>query len=479
MSTLSNVETPGVEANTPSISVVSDAIPQAVNIQNGVSVECIYVPENQVDTRMYFSIHTIIERLKNSSLAKDSFWAVFGNGLGNFLLLLGGIIIARLLGKDLYGEYGVVKTTMFYIAGFATFGLGYTSTKFVAEYLKTAKEHVLSIVKASTGITLVISTILCCILFFFSTNLANYINEPSLANAFRYLGIIIVFKALSQTGSGILAGLKRFKSLGINNIISGFTLLICGAVFTFLWGIHGSLLALLFSQAILFFLNYYHIYKESRHLTHSTSSFYQKLLTFSLPVSIQELSFTISNWGVTLLIAKYANVGEVGLYSAAAQWNTIVMFIPVLLSNVVISYLSDDATNSSEHHSMFRKLLLVNFICAIIPFLIVFSLSGFIASFYGASFVGLSTIISMMVFSTIFSTMAYVYQSNMISLGQNWSLFVIRVIRDLFMILSLYVVLLHNSENAAYHMALLSVLTSILYLVMLVFRQYVGMHFTN
>ena len=46
MSTLSNVETPGVEANTPSISVVSDAIPQAVNIQNGVSVDCAYISEN-------------------------------------------------------------------------------------------------------------------------------------------------------------------------------------------------------------------------------------------------------------------------------------------------------------------------------------------------------------------------------------------------------------------------------------------------
>lgn len=425
------------------------------------------------------SLHTIIERIKNSSLAKDSFWAVFGNGLGNFLLLIGGIIIARLLGKDLYGEYGVVKTTMFYIAGFATFGLGYTSTKFVAEYLKTAKEHVLSIIKASIGITLITSTLLCCILILFSTNLAKYINEPSLANAFRYLGIIIVFKALSQTGNGILAGLKKFRSLGINNIISGFTLLVSGAIFTFLWGIHGSLLALLLSQAILFFLNYYKIYKESRCFIHTTISFYKKLLTFSLPVSIQELSFTISNWGVTLLIAKYANVGEVGLYSAAAQWNTIVLFIPLLLSNVVISYLSDDATNSSEHHSMFRKLLFVNFVCAIIPFLVVFSLSGFIASFYGNTFVGLSTIISIMVFSTVFSCMANVYQSNMISLGQNWSLFIIRVIRDSFMILSLYVILLHNSENAAYNMALLSVFTSFLYLLMLVFRQYVGMHFTK
>ena len=412
--------------------------------------------------------------LKNSSLARDSFWAVFGNGMGNFLLLVGGIIIARLLGKDLYGEYGVVKTTMFYIAGFATFGLGYTSTKFVAEYLKTDKQHVLSIIKASFTITITTSSLLCILIFIFSKDLAMFINEPVLENAFKYLGIIIVFKALSMTGNGILAGLKCFKRLGINNIISGLSLFVCGAVFTYLWGINGALMALLFSQILLFGLNYALILEKCRCLYGSKETFYQKLVFFSLPISVQELSYTLSNWGATLLITKYASVGEVGLFSAASQWNTIVLFIPLLLSNVIISYLSDDSTNSYNHNKVFKKLLLVNFICALIPFIIVFLLSNYIASFYGPSFIGLPIIINIMVFSTIFSCMSNVYQSNMISLGQNWSLFFIRLIRDLFLIISLYFILMHNNENAAFSMAILVVITSFFYLLMLIFRHFMG-----
>ena len=46
-------------------------------------------------------ITLIKHRLLQSKLFKDSFWAVFGNGLGNALLLLAGILIARFLGKDL------------------------------------------------------------------------------------------------------------------------------------------------------------------------------------------------------------------------------------------------------------------------------------------------------------------------------------------------------------------------------------------
>ena len=99
-------------------------------------------------------ITLIKHRLLQSKLFKDSFWAVFGNGLGNALLLLAGILIARFLGKDLYGEYGVVKTTMFYIATFATFGLGYTSTKYIAQYKEIDTSRIHKLVKDSLYITL-------------------------------------------------------------------------------------------------------------------------------------------------------------------------------------------------------------------------------------------------------------------------------------------------------------------------------------
>ena len=90
-------------------------------------------------------VNGLVAKLKQSKLFKDSFWAIFGNGLGTALLLIAGIIIARYLGKDVYGEYGVVKTNMFYIAGFSTFGLGLTSTRFIAKYLGEDRTQIIGI----------------------------------------------------------------------------------------------------------------------------------------------------------------------------------------------------------------------------------------------------------------------------------------------------------------------------------------------
>ena len=60
------------------------------------------------------SLHTFCERLKSSDLFKDSFWALAGSALGKGLSLLAGIAVARFLGKEVYGEYGTIRTCLLY-----------------------------------------------------------------------------------------------------------------------------------------------------------------------------------------------------------------------------------------------------------------------------------------------------------------------------------------------------------------------------
>ena len=113
------------------------------------------------------NIEVLKNRIKNSRLVRDSFWAVFGNGIGNALMLISGIVIARFLGKDLYGDYGLVKSTMFYVASFATFGLGLTSTKYISQCVSTSDKCARGIVKDSISITLLFSGFIALLLIFF------------------------------------------------------------------------------------------------------------------------------------------------------------------------------------------------------------------------------------------------------------------------------------------------------------------------
>lgn len=134
-------------------------------------------------------IVNVLYRIKKSQLFKDSFWAIGGNGISYGLLLLGGIFIARFLGKDLYGEYGVIKATMFNIASVATFGLNFTSTKYIAEFKQYDQSRLKAICQGALSITLITGIILAILLFIYAQTLAIYLDAPQLENSlssFRY-----------------------------------------------------------------------------------------------------------------------------------------------------------------------------------------------------------------------------------------------------------------------------------------------------
>lgn len=414
-------------------------------------------------------IKTFLRRMRHSSLFRDSFWAVFGNGFGYGLLLIAGIIIARFLGKDLYGEYGLVKTTMFYIASFATFGLGFTSTKFVAEFVHKEKSHIRSISNDALLLTFLNSFVMSLLLQIFAEPLANFLDEPGLDVAFRLLGWIVVVRAIVTTQSGILAGMSAFRQIAQNSVYSGLFMLVVCVPLTYFWGLKGALASLLVSQMFNAGINYMALRRMYGILPPQTKiSYKKKLLLFSFPIALQESSYTICNWGGILLLTKLSSLGELGLYSAAAQWNAIIMFIPGLLYNVVLSHFSRSVSNPENHKKTFSLMFVIYLTCTLIPFTVVYFLADYIVSFYGDSFVGLASVMRILVFSTIFTCCSDLFRAEYTSKGKNWLLFIARFLKDVLLLgMAYYFITLYNGESGAKYFAEASVISAILYFVTL------------
>src|SRR5690606_35536541 len=135
-----------------------------------------------------FNIQGIKKRLINSKLVKDSFWAIFGNVLGKGLSLLAAIIIARLLGKDVYGEYGILINTVGIILIFSNFGLNYTTTKYIAEYNQSNPGLLSYIIQICQRLTLVFSGIATLALFFSADYVAShFLKLPELNVSLRLI----------------------------------------------------------------------------------------------------------------------------------------------------------------------------------------------------------------------------------------------------------------------------------------------------
>lgn len=409
-----------------------------------------------------------IDLLKKSPLFKDSFWALLGSVVGKGLALIAGVVVARFLGKEMYGEYGTIRSTLTYVAIVSTFGFGYTATKYVAEYSREASNKVYSLVKTIYVITITFSLVLALILWVFANQVAFFLDTPHLASILRISAVVVVANALTTSQIGILSGFKSFKEIAKNNTYSGVVVFIASILLTYLWELEGAIYSLLISflfQAILNHLSLRKNLSRFKFIAKISKTEIKSMIAFSMPIALQESLYTIVHWLSILLLIKYANYGEVGISSAASLWQSLVIFVPGVLKNVMFSHL----TTSLNHDTMVNKLLLINFCSSVFPVGVVLLFANIICSFYGESFNGLYPVLVVSVLSSILICLSEVYCYEFISKGKPWFVFIARFVRDSCVLLFSYLIITIVTEKQAFVFSLVGFVMNLVFLLILFF----------
>lgn len=370
-----------------------------------------------------------IEQKCKSKLFKDSFWALFGNSIGKVLALLLGIVLANMLGSEDFGKYGLIKNSLFYLSICSTFGLGITGTKYIAQY-KEEKEKINNICHDILTISVFTSGIIAILIIIFADNLTVMLEMGNMGNILRLSSLAIIFNAINSAQTGILSGFKMFKTISNYNLITGIFTFILGTIFTYFWKLEGAIVALGMSYVFNYFLNAYSLKNIRRKLPAMTPNidFKLQMINFSLPLAMQEGLLALSSWSIIIVLVKLASYSDYGIYSAAHQWTAAISFIPAILKNVTLSYLSDQQAN---HKNILKKMIFVNFLAAGGFFLIIFIFSGFIARWYGQSFVGVQSVLNILVFSSILGTLGSVFIQELISRSKNWQSFSITFVKSI------------------------------------------------
>src|SRR5271157_2305488 len=66
-------------------------------------------------------------------LLRGTFWSMTGTVVSRTLGLAAAILAARIIGKMVYGELGIIQSTVGMFGTLAGFGMGTTASKFIAE----------------------------------------------------------------------------------------------------------------------------------------------------------------------------------------------------------------------------------------------------------------------------------------------------------------------------------------------------------
>lgn len=362
-------------------------------------------------------------------LAHSAFWSLAGAVISRLSTLIALTLAARVLGKEGFGQLGVIQSTIGMLAVFSGLSIGLTATKHVAEFRQIDPFRAGQVVALTRALSALSGTLVAVLLYLFADLLAMAVlGAAELSSPLRLAACLVFLGAVTGVQTGILTGLESFKAIATVNLVTGILcipLVVGGA-----WagGIAGTIIGLTVTQAIGWLVG--RMALRSR-LTDAriTPSYTDCLLVwpavwrFSVPAILSNIMLAPVYWiGVAMLISLPGGQAEMGLFNAASQWKAIVIFLPGTLSSVILPMLSN--LHGQNDHVRYSKLLLYNVLltCSFAVFgaFCVAIGANVIMSSYGSGFSeGSSTLIMLVMSGVLVATTGAIGQG-IASRGEMW-----------------------------------------------------------
>lgn len=363
-------------------------------------------------------------------LTKGTFWTLIGTVVSRLFTMISSIYIARMLGKEGFGEIGMVQSTLGVFGVFAGFGLGITTTKYIAELRFTEPERAGRITSLTIFVTFITSSLILilCLLF------ADYISVKTLGHPnltpLLYAGaLLLFFSTIGGVFSAALSGFESFKVIAKINILMGALTLPLAILLVSLYGTQGAITSQTVIAALSFILSALALSKECHtsgiQISLAIEMWKEKLLlwSFSLPAMLSSMMVVPVTWLTNAILVKQLNgFSELGLFNAANQWRMLVIFLPNLLASVMLPILSE--THGRADKSDFISTVSLNLrmtLVTALPFaVLVILLSEPIAYLYGKEYIKCNNIIIVLIISSFLAVVNGTVGAALAGAGKMW-----------------------------------------------------------
>jgi len=327
--------------------------------------------------------------------ARGAFWAILGTVISQGLLLASSVVVARFLGRQGFGELGIVRATVGMFSILAGLRLGLTATKHIAEFRTSDPARAGRVVALSSVAVTTAAALGAGLLLVVSPYLATHtMQAPHLTGVLMISAGLLFCNALTGVQQGVLAGLEAFKAIAKVSVIRGvlgFPLMIAGVYF---WGLPGVMAGLVASNAAACLINHAALRRETRKAgIHVTCRGIRRelpiLWTFSLPAFLSAALVAPVMWlAGTMLVRQPNGYAQMGLFEAASRWGKMLLILPGLLGSVAMPILSErlGAADGTQMRRTLRISLLTNAALVIPLAALLAALSPWVMSLYGTEF---------------------------------------------------------------------------------------------
>ncbi len=284
-------------------------------------------------------------------LARGAFWSLAGTAIARVFSTVSWVIVGRLLGKEGFGELGMIQNTVGMFGTIAAFGMGMATTKYVAEFRHNDPARAGRFVALASVTNWITSGLLALVLVISAPWLAETtLKAPELTNPLRLSALMLFFSGIAGASTGALGGLEAYKVMARVNLIVGivsFPLMVLGALW---WGVNGAICGLIASTALNTFLFWWVFRAEAtqagiRVIYRGCWAEAKMFWDFNLPGMLNTLFSSLVLWAVGAILVRNAQgFGDLGLYNAVQRIRLIPENFTAMLLTPILPVLIDTFT---------------------------------------------------------------------------------------------------------------------------------------
>jgi O-antigen/teichoic acid export membrane protein len=381
-----------------------------------------------------------LNRVQNSPIGKrivsGTFWSVVGNGFGKVFTFIAMVLVARILGKEAFGEFGLVRSTAMTFVTFSSFGMGITATKYIAELLHTDKERTGRIIGLTYVFTFFTSLFIAIVFYLISPWLCEtQLNKPELTNVMQLGAVLLFLMTFMGAQIAVMTGFQDFRGLAIVTGIVGILSLPIYVVGAYLFGVFGSIIGAILCVFFNILINSFFIYKNTRKLGvhYAFSKGYKErsvLWGSNLPIVMCGILYAGMMWLVQMMLRMQPNgAEELGEFYAAQNIQMAFFFLPTILSTVFFPNLCEvGGTNpKNQYWIVVKKGLVIQTIISLIVALPMILFPNFLMKLNGNEFIDSSLILVIFSIWGVLSILCGIVWQVMVDQKKGWSVAIFEV----------------------------------------------------
>ena len=251
------------------------------------------------------------------------------------------IYMGRALGPYQYGVFGSLFAIS-YIIYVLTNTIQTGSSRFISTFIGENKKEMIEIFsKGLLKRMFVLGISIFLIIVVLSNPIASFLKIDSIIPVI-VLASIFIFSTLLPVNLGVIQGLEKFFSLGINMILNFSAKLIFGILLVLIgFGVNGAIGGVVIGFLVALMFSYVPIRKYLHQDISKEKSFnFSELYKYSFPTMIAMFCFSVPA-NIDVILAKHFFASNTaGIYTAATVLGKIILFVPGAIAIVMFPKIS-------------------------------------------------------------------------------------------------------------------------------------------